>query len=69
MCEYCESNEPKSILIYRHTLLNVKSSISAEIGSDAESIVLYSASGCNIKLLDVTHINYCPMCGRKLRED
>lgn len=59
MCRYCETNEDLTTNYYDETCFNI------EIYSDELCITCHGEANDYIEL----KINYCPMCGRKLREE
>ena len=58
ICEYCK---PKPKLLFENglELMIISGTLDIELGGD------YSGSGIS----DYVDINYCPMCGRNLKED
>ena len=57
-CEYCKP-KPKLLFENRLELMIISETLDIEVEGD------YSGSGIS----DYVDINYCPMCGRKLKED
>lgn len=59
MCEYCE--KPNK------TLVTHMSGVSAFVGAGRLWLRFYD-KGTDMTIINTGVINYCPMCGRKLKE-
>lgn len=70
MCKYCEKLEPIDNLSNCLTRMHIEKDLFVENGDwflKVDSAVNIGMSGC-INVLTSTKINYCPICGRELKD-
>lgn len=71
-CKYCECGEDNTYLVDRKKSLGTLSAwLSCFIGSDEQVFIGtdFGANGSEAELIYTSKkINFCPMCGRKLRK-
>lgn len=72
MCKFC-NNKPKAIISSIKQKSDVIEMVAAEIeGGNTLKVIGTLQSSCLVGVIPLeakTKISYCPMCGKKLRED
>ena len=66
MCEYCEGNEPCPIILAK--MSSGMEEVKAYLGFRFGDPFLFVETCCDCDTVRANPINYCPMCGRDLRE-
>lgn len=69
MCDFCEKKEVDMGFIKKkeHKNDSLFGSVSVVIKKD-QLVIDYNAYSCDSDLYEEVKINFCPMCGRDLRE-
>lgn len=66
MCEYCEGEETRPIILAKRSsgMAEMKAYIAFRFGDP----FLFVEACCDYNAAHANPINFCPMCGRDLRE-
>ena len=66
MCKYCDTTKGTTLI---DSCISCGEGIAISLDAESEELLIDTEhdSGCLCDFM-ATHINYCPMCGRKLKE-
>lgn len=66
MCEYCEEDAIEKLLSCKNEIMGIDFEFAVDISN--EELQLYSKTEYDVAIVDTFKLNYCPVCGRKLKE-